>query len=144
MITKTLARPVSLISPLKTTTSCFNKNAEILKKINRNDLDPKKYGVTFNQDNGLCNYTSDFCDRVGLDYTVKNSIPDCTEDTGQKVAEAIVGKTITRGFKRAFGIPSYEKIHSGDCCTLGFTCNGCPGNSEFEWVWNCAGSRKCK
>jgi len=39
---------------------------------------------------------------------------------------------------------NYECLRPGSCCLLGTTCYGCPAGDEFEWVWNCGGSRRCK
>ena len=38
---------------------------------------------------------------------------------------------------------------SGQCCVLvgkwasRHSCGHCPGDHEFEWLWNCEGSRRC-
>jgi len=36
-------------------------------------------------------------------------------------------------------------LKKNSCCLWGTTCYGCPdnGNSQFEWAWNCGGSRRC-
>jgi len=36
-------------------------------------------------------------------------------------------------------------LNKNSCCLWGTTCYGCPdnGNSQFEWAWNCGGSRRC-
>jgi len=36
-------------------------------------------------------------------------------------------------------------LNRNSCCLWGTTCYGCPdnGNSQFEWAWNCGGSRRC-
>lgn len=64
----------------------------------------------YNEEQGVCEMTKDYCSRMGVDYTSKNddlssrvgfSIPDCKESEGQKFAEKwIMGKTLFRGLKR--------------------------------------------
>ena len=57
-------------------------------------LNPAVYGVTFNYERGECNFTHDYCKRLGL--KLKNN--DCKLREGQKEAELILGKTITRAY----------------------------------------------
>ena len=55
-------------------------------------INPKEYGVTFNNQTGYCNFTKDYCTRFGMEF--KNN--DCKLLPGQKYAEMIFGTTITR------------------------------------------------
>ena len=55
-------------------------------------LNPAVYGVKFNYERGDCDFTGDYCKRLGL--KLKNN--ECTLREGQKEAELILGKTITR------------------------------------------------
>ena len=54
-------------------------------------INPTAYGVKYDYDSGVCNYTYKYCQRYGME--LKNN--DCKQLAGQKVAEMIVGKTIT-------------------------------------------------
>ena len=57
-------------------------------------LNPAAYGVTFNYERGECDFTHDYCKRLGLKF--KNN--ECKLREGQKEAELILGKTITRTY----------------------------------------------
>jgi len=88
----------------------------------------------YNQDNGMCYMTKDYCDRFGLDYsktkkctTTSDCDPgdncfqnycigegsECTETTGQKIGEMVLGKTIFRLFKTG-KCEGYQHIPVGD------------------------------
>jgi len=58
-------------------------------------LNPSTYGVKYNYDRGDCDFTGEYCRRVGLDF--KDN--DCKMNTAQKYAEMIFGTTITRSYK---------------------------------------------
>ena len=62
------------------------------------------YGVTFDENKGLCNFTKEYCTRYGLTFFYNKSIGtnDCRLAGGQRVAESIFGTTFTRGIKRGF------------------------------------------
>ena len=55
-------------------------------------INPKEYGVTFNNETGYCNFTKSYCTRFGMEF--KNN--DCKLRPGQKYAEMIFGTTVTR------------------------------------------------
>lgn len=59
-------------------------------------LNPAVYGVTYNYERGECNFTHDYCKRLGL----KLKGNECKMREGQKEAELILGKTITRTYIR--------------------------------------------
>lgn len=61
-------------------------------------VNPYKYGVRFNEETGLCNYTSSYCSRMGLQKSGNN----CKQRAGQDIAEIIFGETLTRGTIRFF------------------------------------------
>jgi len=63
-----------------------------------------------------------------------------------KANEQCQGPTCTRADKdRCCKKPrKYECLRPGQCCLLGTSCHGCPGGDEFEWAWNCGGSRRCR
>ena len=73
-------------------------------------IDPQALGVTFDINNAKCNFTEGFCDRYGLIY--KNN--DCKMYPGMSVAEAIFGKTISRGAVRTYKSYVVDNINSGD------------------------------
>jgi len=69
------------------------------------DVTPKEYGVRFNDDTGVCTYTQDWCDRMGLDYddmkgnslvSPEQKLTNCTESDTQEAFESIFGKNLTR------------------------------------------------
>ena len=73
-------------------------------------VDPQALGVTFDINNAKCNFTQAFCDRYGLEY--KNN--DCKPYPGMGVAEAVFGKTITRGAARTYKGYVVDNIASGN------------------------------
>ena len=72
-------------------------------------VDPEELGVTFDMNNGRCNYTEEFCDRYGLDFTND----DCKPLPGMGVAELIFGATLTRGVVRTYKSYVVDNIESG-------------------------------
>jgi hypothetical protein len=64
------------------------------------DYQGKDFGVTWNPDTNLCNYTSSYCDRMGLDYD--SNTKDCKTYPGQEEMEMFfpTGTTITRNVIR--------------------------------------------
>ena len=73
-------------------------------------VDPQALGVTFDINNAKCNFTEGFCDRYGMEY--RNN--DCKPYPGMSVAEAVLGKTITRGTVRTYKSSVVDNINSGD------------------------------
>lgn len=70
---------------------------------------PTAYGVNFDYNAGICNYTKKYCDRYGMKFKGN----DCVMHPGAKTAEMIFGPTITRS-----SISSWEgrknDFNSGD------------------------------
>jgi hypothetical protein len=64
----------------------------------RTNINPTDYGVTFDYDKGLCNFTKDYCMRFGLQLVKdeKEDIYDCDTFPGQEFLEMIFGTTVTR------------------------------------------------
>lgn len=68
------------------------------------NINPRDHGVTFDWNNGVCNYTNSFCDRYVLQPTRRTdedsglTVDDCKLRPGQGVAETIFGKTLVRGW----------------------------------------------
>ena len=73
-------------------------------------VDPQEFGVTFDYNNGRCNYTDGFCTRYGLEY--KNN--DCQPYPGMGTAELIFGATITKGAVRTYKTYISDNITSGE------------------------------
>ena len=67
------------------------------------DYEGEYFGVTWNPNTNLCNYTRSYCDRMGLNYSHKTK--DCELYPGQDEAELFLptGTTITRNVMR-YGI----------------------------------------
>jgi hypothetical protein len=61
-------------------------------------IDPTKFGVTFDDDTGLCNYTKEYCDRFGLGRYLNKDLGmhDCEPISGTELLEMIFGTTVTR------------------------------------------------
>ena len=55
-------------------------------------VDPRKLGVRFDMESGSCQFTKKFCIRYGMVYKNNN----CTMNKGQKIAEMILGPSVTR------------------------------------------------
>lgn len=65
-------------------------------ELGEGEHDPYTYGVRFNTGTGVCDYTSDYCNRYGLQW--KPDQNDCGYySEAQKYSEIIFGKTVTRG-----------------------------------------------
>lgn len=107
VLTKQLSEPIAQQSFLKpvmnmcTGTSLTSK-MELMDNMPRATVNPSSYGVTFNNETGVCNYTKSYCERFGMKY--KSSVQsgditfsDCTDLPGEKLASLIFGTTLTHG-----------------------------------------------
>ena len=75
------------------------------------DVSPDSFGVTYNEDTGVCNMTKDWCRRMELDYFEKKGhdglvdqeqmFTNCTESDLQEDLEMILGKNVVRLFRLA-------------------------------------------
>ena len=73
-------------------------------------INPADHGTTFNYDKGYCNYTEAYCKgQMKLDY--KNG--DCHLSQSQRVAEIILGETVTRAIKGSWD-DRKDNFNSGD------------------------------
>ena len=73
-------------------------------------INPADHGTTFNYDKGYCNYTEAYCKgQMKLDY--KNG--DCHLSESQRVAEIILGETVTRAIKGSWD-DRKDDFNSGD------------------------------
>ena len=62
-------------------------------------LDPLLHGVRFNRNTLLCEYTEDYCDRMGLDF--EDTTKSCKVYGGQDFFEMFLPKDLIRGTIRA-------------------------------------------
>jgi len=131
MLIKQLDRYVSLYGGMKfmSYVMCIGKQERKGEK-GKQDVTvyPAKYGV--NWTNGSCNYTKKYCDSQGLSFKGEEYVagtdrtaagykrPTCYMTTGQEIAEAVFGATITREFK-AWG----EDIKT--CASANATASAC-------------------
>jgi hypothetical protein len=89
-----------------------------IKVANGPNIHPKDHGVTFDWNNGVCNYTSSFCDRYVMASTRRTDdasglkYDDCKLLPGQGVAEMILGETLVRGWIKVNG--AFTKAFSFD------------------------------
>jgi hypothetical protein len=72
-------------------------------------IDPAQLGVTFDMENGVCNFTKEYCRRYGMEYKNNN----CRTSNAQKFFELIVGTTITRAYKEEYQ-QGVDNLLSGD------------------------------
>jgi len=93
VVEKQLPRKVCLAQPYGSLISYCEYGVRSSKHNQR--LNPTEYGVKFNYERGDCDFTKDYCIRVGLDF--KDN--DCKHGPGQKFFEQIVGKTLVRTYK---------------------------------------------
>ena len=69
-------------------------------------IHPKDHGVTYNNDTGLCNYTDDYCTRMGLGAKEEKSFQgegersyyDCEESDSQENWSLIFGEYLTKKY----------------------------------------------
>ena len=100
MKSKKLDKKYTLLSVLKLPKmSCL----DVRKGKGKLTVDPTKYGVTWNDDSGMCVYTKDYCERMGMKYVSSRnvngeSVTDCVMYPGQDISELIFGTTLTRDF----------------------------------------------
>jgi hypothetical protein len=91
-------------------------------------IDPRKLGVEYQYDTGVCKLTREYCSRYGLEF--KGG--DCHLRPGQGVAELIFGQVVTRELIRAFtSPPSYAKKSKGPA-----TIGACPSGMRDDGI-NC-------
>ena len=105
MIEKKLPAPVAIALPIGNVVAFCEKPRH--KGIMGSDakvgeaVDPGAFGVFFDSTKGKCRYTYPYCNRMGLEYKAgSDGMGDCHPYPGQDVAEASLGKTITRAFIR--------------------------------------------
>jgi len=90
VVEKKIERPICLAMPYGMLIADCEYGFRSTKHSQR--LNPATYGVKFNYARGDCDFTNDYCKRLGLDFKGN----ECKLRPGQEVAELILGKTITR------------------------------------------------
>lgn len=92
-------------------------------------LNPSTYGVKFNYVRGDCDFTKDYCIRLGLDF--ENN--DCKTGPGQGVAEMIFGKTLVRTYKTDMQ-QRIEAFKSGDPAKIAVAAATLPIAGLMPWI----------
>jgi hypothetical protein len=109
MVTRTLEHPATLGFNLQTVFSLCEKpkNINIVggENLFSNGVDPYEFGVRFDTTSGMCKYTKEYCDRMGVDFKKKfksrgEEITECELSKVQEVVETTFGTTMTRNAKR--------------------------------------------
>ena len=77
-------------------------------------VDPRKLGVKFDTESGSCMFTKKFCIRYGMVFKNNN----CSLNKGQKVAEMILGPSVTRASIREWE-DRKAAFNSGDPVKVG-------------------------
>ena len=126
MVPKTLPYKVAIAGFYGGLISFCEKSRKI--KSTSPTIDPRKLGVEYQYDTGVCKLTREYCSRYGLEF--KGG--DCHLRPGQKWAELIFGQVVTRELIRAFtSPPSYAKKSQGPA-----TVGACPSGMRDDGI-NC-------
>jgi hypothetical protein len=126
MVPKTLPYKVAIAGFYGGLISFCEKSRKI--KSTSPTIDPRKLGVEYQYDTGVCKLTREYCSRYGLEF--KGG--DCHLRPGQGVAELIFGQVVTRELIRAFtSPPSYAKKSKGPA-----TVGDCPSGMRDDGI-NC-------
>lgn len=109
LVWSSLPRSVTLCYPFGPIISLCEKSRTSAK--HKDPIDPKQYGVTYNYETGICQYTEEYCKRYGIDYkdrTWKDGTPyaECELSEDQKWAEFFLGEQIVRNAKSYWDDPS--------------------------------------
>jgi hypothetical protein len=92
-------------------------------------LNPAVYGVRFNTERGDCDFTNDYCKRLGLDFKGN----ECKLRPGQKEAELILGKTVTRTYMEDWD-NRIEAWNSGDAGSIALATLTLPFAALTPWI----------
>ena len=89
--------------------------------------------IDYDRETGSCKIDRDYCRKKGANWEYNDKIKanDCTIPTGQEIAELLIGTTMVRGLKQIFDPDQYEPCKPNEFDN-GYTCSGCPENSEVE------------
>ena len=109
----------------------------VMKSQSAQRLNPKVYGVQFNTERGDCDFTNDYCKRLGL--KLKNN--ECTIRPGQEAAEFLLGKTVTRSYMRDWD-NRIEAWNSGDPGSVALATVSVLGWVVTPWINEAVGAIK--
>jgi hypothetical protein len=109
----------------------------VMKSQSAQRLNPKVYGVQFNTERGDCDFTNDYCKRLGL--KLKNN--ECTTRPGQKEAEFLLGETATRSYMRDWD-NRIEAWNSGDPGSVALATVSVLGWVVTPWINEAVGAIK--
>jgi len=109
----------------------------VMKSQSAQRLNPKVYGVQFNTERGDCDFTNDYCKRLGL--KLKNN--ECTTRPGQKEAEFLLGETATRSYMRDWD-NRIEAWNSGDAGSVALATVSVLGWVVTPWINEATGAIK--
>ena len=80
-------------------------------------IEPTDYGVTFDDETGICKYTAAYCRHFGLQYDPTTN--DCDHPAAQQIAEMLAGTEVTRFgakvynfYTQVFGTPLQVSVAS--------------------------------
>lgn len=109
LVWSNLPRSVTLCYPFGPIISLCEKTRTSAK--HKDPIDPTQYGVTYNYETGICQYTKDYCKRYGIDYKErvwKDGTPyaECELSDDQEWAEYFLGENIVRSAKSYWDDPS--------------------------------------
>jgi hypothetical protein len=92
-------------------------------------LNPATYGVRFSYDRGDCDFTKEYCTRLGM--KIKGN--ECVLPPGQKEAELILGKTITRVYTEDWN-NRIDAWNSGDAGSIALATLTLPFALSMPWI----------
>ena len=77
---------------------------EVCNKLKNEVVGGNKNSVTYNEENGMCDISEEYCRTKGVSWKYNSNIKenDCYVPLEQKVFEVIFGETITRAFNRFY------------------------------------------
>ena len=109
----TLPRKVTIAYPFGPLFSTCEKPRTSAKY--KEAIDPRQFGVKFDPQQGVCNYTRDYCDRYVIDYKRKNwkddtPYTDCELTKDQEWAEVFLGTNVVRDAKRYYEDPAQFRV----------------------------------
>ena len=142
-ITKYLKEPMCMQSPLGILVAFCEKP--------RPKFSPTAYGTSFSQIDGMCHYTREFCERMGLQFTDDNGVSgNCRESPGDQLGEGFMslfgGKTAYRGIKR-FVATAGKILGAGGCRQTNDNTPMhpiLPPGACCDWVLDCENRNSCQ
>jgi hypothetical protein len=113
----TLSQKVTLAYPFGPLFVMCEKSRTSMKY--KKAIDPRDFGVKFNEKTGVCEYTKAYCNRYVIDHVIKTwgdgtSYHDCKLSKDQYWAEMFLGTSVVRDAKRYWSDPSNIGKDIGD------------------------------